>query len=121
MHAAAFAGHEAVVQLLCGAGANQNLPTMNGEAPMHIAAARGHEAIVQLLRHGSANRDALASLAMRFKVSLSQCICLYLNACCADFHSRDMTGTLLEHSHIDCLPLAAFLVVFWLSCTIGVS
>ena len=67
------------MQLLCGAGANQNLPTMNGETRMHIAAARGHEAIVQLLRHGGATLDAFASLAMRFKVSLSQCICLYLN------------------------------------------
>ena len=49
------------MQLLCGTGANQNLPTMNGETPMHIAAARGHEAIVQLLRHGGANLDAYLS------------------------------------------------------------
>ena len=77
MHAAAFAGHGAVMQLLCGAGANQNLPKMNGETRMHIAAARGHEAIVQLLRHGGATLDAFASLAMRFEVSLSECICLW--------------------------------------------
>ena len=95
---------------------------MNGETPMYIAAARGHEAIVQLLRHGGATLDVFASLAMRFEVSLSQCICLCLNACCADLHSRDMTGTLLEHSHIDCLPLAALVVahvqVFRLSRTV---
>ena len=59
------------MQLLCGTGANQNLPTMNGETPMHIAAARGHEAIVQLLRHGGANLDAFASPAMRSKVIVS--------------------------------------------------
>ena len=55
---------------------------------MHIAAARGHEAIVQLLRHGGATLDAFASLAMRFKVSLSQCICLYLN-----LHSKENNNT----------------------------
>ena len=59
------------MQLLCGTGANQNLPTLNGETPMHIAAARGHEAIVQLLRHGGANLDAFASPAMRSKVIVS--------------------------------------------------
>ena len=64
MHAAAFAGHGAVMQLLCGVGANRNPPTMNGETPMHIAAARGHEAI-------GANLDAFASPAMRSKVIVS--------------------------------------------------
>ena len=78
MHAAAFAGHEAVVQLLCGAGANQNLPTMNGETRMHIAAARGHEAIVQLLRQGATNWMRSQAQPCVPK-SLSLCTCELLN------------------------------------------
>ena len=42
-------GHEAIARLLCGAGADKDLPEADGATPKCIAAHYGHEAIVQLL------------------------------------------------------------------------
>jgi ankyrin repeat protein len=47
-----------IVKILLGAGANPNVPALNGTTPLHVAAEKGYVNVVVLLLAAGANREA---------------------------------------------------------------
>jgi ankyrin repeat protein len=58
LHLVSELGHEAVVKLLLGKGANVDAADKDGRTPLSYAAESGHEAVVKLLLEKGANVDA---------------------------------------------------------------